>query len=154
VSSLDGVVALGPEYPSSGSAISGREPSDRFVMGLLRAFADAVLIGAGTLRATPNHRWTPEHLCPSAAAGFAALRETLGCAPDPELIVVTASGDLPLEHPALQKGAVIVTTAPRGAPARRAPCLRAARCSPPGRSRAWTSLRCWPRSTAADTPMC
>jgi hypothetical protein len=45
VASLDGVVALGPEYPSSGSAISGREPSDRFVMGLLRAFADAVLTG-------------------------------------------------------------------------------------------------------------
>jgi len=63
VASLDGVVALGPEYPSSGSAISGREPADRFVMGLLRAFADAVLIGAGTLRATPTHRWTPEHVC-------------------------------------------------------------------------------------------
>lgn len=29
VTSLDGVVALGPEYPSSGSAISGREPADR-----------------------------------------------------------------------------------------------------------------------------
>lgn len=111
VASLDGVVALGREYPSSGSAISGREPADRFVMGLLRAFADAVLIGAGTLRATPNHRWTPEHVCPRAAAGFAALRGTLGCAPAPELIVVTASGDLPLEHAALQKGAVIVTTA-------------------------------------------
>src|SRR5579864_8203755 len=46
VASLDGVVALGPEHPSSGSAISGGEPADRFVMGLLRAFADAVLIGA------------------------------------------------------------------------------------------------------------
>ncbi|MEH0580458.1 hypothetical protein QBA54_39845 [Streptomyces sp. B21-108] len=41
VASLDGVVALGPEYPSSGSTISGREPADRFVMGLLRACADA-----------------------------------------------------------------------------------------------------------------
>lgn len=28
VASLDGVTALGPEYPSSGSAISGREPAD------------------------------------------------------------------------------------------------------------------------------
>ena len=42
-----------PEYPSSGSAISGHDPADRFVMGLLRACADVVLIGAGTLRATP-----------------------------------------------------------------------------------------------------
>jgi hypothetical protein len=54
VASLDGVVALGPEYRSSGSAISQREPADRFVMGLLRALADAVLIGAGTLLRVPG----------------------------------------------------------------------------------------------------
>ena len=55
VASVDGVTALGSEYPSSGSAISGRDPADRFVMGLLRACADVVLIGAGTLRATSGH---------------------------------------------------------------------------------------------------
>ena len=59
---MDGVTALGPEYPSSGSAISGHDPADRFVMGLLRACADVVLIGAGTLRATPGHLWTPGHV--------------------------------------------------------------------------------------------
>jgi hypothetical protein len=42
VASVDGVVAL------------------RFVMGLLRACADAVLIGAGTLRGSPRTRWTAE----------------------------------------------------------------------------------------------
>lgn len=111
VASLDGVVALGPEYPSSGSAISGREPADRFVMGLLRACADAVLIGAGTLRATPGHRWTPAHVCPAAAADFADLRRSLRRAAKPELAVVTAAGDVPAEHPALQAGALIITTA-------------------------------------------
>ncbi|MGO4756694.1 hypothetical protein AB4212_50220, partial [Streptomyces sp. 2MCAF27] len=55
VASLDGVVALGPEYRHSGSTISGREPADRFTMGLLRACANAVVIGAGTLRASPHH---------------------------------------------------------------------------------------------------
>ena len=40
VESIDGVVALGAK-PSAGSAISGRNQADRFVMGLLRAFADA-----------------------------------------------------------------------------------------------------------------
>ncbi|WP_405467563.1 dihydrofolate reductase family protein [Streptomyces canus] len=111
VTSIDGVVALGPEYPSSGSAISGREPTDRFVMGLLRACADAVLIGAGTLRATPGHRWTPDHVCPQAAPAFAELRRNLRRAARPELVVVTASGDLPTEHPALQSGALVATTA-------------------------------------------
>ncbi|WP_128429459.1 RibD family protein [Streptomyces cyaneus] len=110
VTSLDGVVALGPEYPSSGSAISGREPADRFVMGLLRACADAVLIGAGTLRATPRHQWTPDHVCPQAAPDFAELRRSLRRPTQPQLVVVTASGDLPTQHPALQSGAVVATT--------------------------------------------
>ena len=111
VASLDGVVALGPEYPSSGSAISGREPADRFVMGLLRACADAVLVGAGTLRATPRHRWTPDHVYPLAAADFAALRRRMGRPGLPELVVVTGSGDVPTDHPALVAGALIATTA-------------------------------------------
>ncbi|MDX3866517.1 RibD family protein [Streptomyces scabiei] len=111
VTSLDGVVALGPEYPSSGSAISGREPADRFVMGLLRACADAVLIGAGTLRATPRHLWTPDHVCPQAAPDFDELRRSLKRATRPQLVVVTASGDVPTEHPALQSGALVATTA-------------------------------------------
>jgi riboflavin biosynthesis pyrimidine reductase len=111
VASVDGVTALGPEYPSSGSAISGHDPADRFVMGLLRACADVVLIGAGTLRATPRHRWTPAHVCPAAADGYAALRRSHGRRGDPELAVVTARGDLPAGHPALRAGALILTTA-------------------------------------------
>jgi riboflavin biosynthesis pyrimidine reductase len=110
VASLDGVTALGPEYPSSGSAISGGEPADRFVMALLRACADAVLIGAGTLRATPHHLWTPGHVWPETD-GFAALRHARGRPAEPELIVATARGDLPARHPALRAGAVIATTA-------------------------------------------
>ncbi|WP_431045605.1 dihydrofolate reductase family protein [Streptomyces sp. P1-3] len=110
VASLDGVVALGPEHPSSGSTISGREPADRFLMGLLRACADAVLIGAGTLRASPRHRWTPEHVYPPAAADYARLRLHRSRPAEPELVVVTASGALPAEHPALRAGALIATT--------------------------------------------
>lgn len=110
VASIDGVAALGPEHPSSGSAISGREPADRFLMGLLRACADAVLIGAGTLRATPTHHWTPEHVYRSASADFAALRRARKLPEQPELVVATASGDLPVQHPALEAGAVVATT--------------------------------------------
>src|SRR6266851_5158422 len=83
VASVDGVTALGPEYPSSGSVISGHDPAGRFLMGLLRACADIVLIGAGTLRATPGHRWTPRHIYPAAADGYAALRRSLRCATAP-----------------------------------------------------------------------
>ncbi|TME87430.1 MAG: hypothetical protein E6I43_03265, partial [Chloroflexi bacterium] len=51
VSSIDGIVALEAGTAPSGGIISGRNEADRFVMGLLRAFADAVLVGAGTVRA-------------------------------------------------------------------------------------------------------
>jgi riboflavin biosynthesis pyrimidine reductase len=111
VASLDGVTALGPEYRSSGSAISGHNPADRFVMGLLRACADVVLIGAGTLRATPGHLWTPQHACPPAAGGYAELRRSQGRPGDPQLAVVTAGGDIPAGHPALYAGALVLTTA-------------------------------------------
>ncbi|WP_051450772.1 RibD family protein [Actinospica robiniae] len=111
VSSLDGVVALGPEFPSSGSTISGHAPADRFTMGLLRACAHAVLVGAGTLRASADHRWVPEYVYPAAADAFSALRRARRLPAQPELVVVTARGNLPTDHPALQSGALIATTA-------------------------------------------
>ena len=50
------------EISASGSRISGHELADRFVMGGLRACAEVVLMGAGTLRATPGYRWTPGYV--------------------------------------------------------------------------------------------
>src|SRR5205807_1780211 len=110
VSSVDGVVSLGHEHPSSGGAISGGSLADRFVMGLLRACADAVLIGAGTLRGSPGHVWTPGHVYPPGADHFTELRHHhLGRSLDPVLCVVTASGDLDATHPGLRAGSVILT---------------------------------------------
>lgn len=113
VMSLDGVVSLG-SVVSAGSSISGRYQADRFLMALLRACADAVLLGAGTLRATPGHRWTPEHVFPALAAGFAELRASLGLAVRPRLVLFTASGKLDVLHPAVVEGATVITSA-RGA---------------------------------------
>ncbi len=110
VSSLDGVVALSAAEASSGPVISGHSQADRFVMGLLRACADAVLIGAGTLRADPRHFWTADHAYPGAAAEYAELRRRLGRSAQPRLVVVTSSGALAPRHPALQAGALILTT--------------------------------------------
>jgi riboflavin biosynthesis pyrimidine reductase len=112
VSSLDGVVAL-PSVDESPSVISGKSEADRFVMGLLRACADVVLVGAGTLRAEPDHRWTPEFVYPQANHDYTSLRAALGLPPEPGLAVLTSSGDLDPETPAL-RGATVFTT-PRGA---------------------------------------
>jgi len=109
VSTVDGVVAI-PSLVQSSRLISGDSESDRFVMGLLRACADVVLIGSGTLRGSPRSRWTPERVYPAAAAAFAELRRRLGRPPEPELAVLTASGTIDPAHPAVVAGAVVLTT--------------------------------------------
>jgi riboflavin biosynthesis pyrimidine reductase len=109
VSSLDGVVALEGKNNSS-QMISRESEADRFVMGLLRACADAVLIGAGTLRSAPDSLWTPAYIYPDAAGEFAELRKGLGRANVPRLVVLTAGGELDPHHPALEAGALVLTT--------------------------------------------
>jgi riboflavin biosynthesis pyrimidine reductase len=79
-------------------------------MALLRACADAVLIGAGTLRGTPGHRWTAEHVFPDLAASFARLRKKLGRTPEPRLVLLTGTGDIDMSHPAISAGATVLTT--------------------------------------------
>jgi riboflavin biosynthesis pyrimidine reductase len=109
VSSLDGVVALEGEEDSS-QMISRRSEADRFVMALLRALADAVLIGAGTLRAAPDSLWTSTYIYPEAAVEFADLRRHLGRSDSPRLVLLTARGEVDPHHPALEAGALVLTT--------------------------------------------
>jgi riboflavin biosynthesis pyrimidine reductase len=108
VTSVDGVAALGGVAMSS-AAISGGAPADRFVMALLRGAADAVVVGAGTLR-EHGGPWTAERAFPPDADRFREVRAAIGAAPSPTLVVVTATGELPADHPALPD-AVVVTTA-------------------------------------------
>lgn len=109
VETLDGVVAI-PDVPNSPRLIGGSRASDRFVMGLLRAFADVVLIGSGTLAASPTGRWTAPGVYPPAAEAFAELRRRLGRPPAPEIAVLTATGSVDPQHGAVEAGALIVTT--------------------------------------------
>lgn len=105
VSSLDGVVALEGTAGGGPAAISLHSEPDRFVMAVLRVVADAVLVGAGTVRDAWNHHWTPAHIYPEAAPLFAALER-----PDPELVIVTLRGDVDPAQPALDDRVLIVTT--------------------------------------------
>lgn len=111
VASLDGIVAL-PGDTESGQIISGKNPADRFVMGMLRAVADAVLIGAGTFRKSGGHEWSAERIYPAARAHYAELRQRLGLAPRPRLALLSASGDLDTNEPALRDAWIFTT--PRG----------------------------------------
>ncbi len=111
VTSLDGVVAVDDEPPS---VVSGKSEADRFVMGLLRACAEVVIVGAGTLRAEPDHLWTAEHIYPDLSAAFAELRSSLGLPSVPRLVLLTESGEIdPGGRAFEQQGAVVVTVSPR-----------------------------------------
>jgi riboflavin biosynthesis pyrimidine reductase len=97
VATLDGVVTLGIPGKAGGREISGDNPHDRFVMGLLRALADVVVVGGGTFRVSSSRRWTAEAAYPPLAAEFATLRRDLGKPPFPLNVVATERGDLDLE---------------------------------------------------------
>jgi riboflavin biosynthesis pyrimidine reductase len=109
VASVDGVVAIPGELQSSHLIAAGSE-GDRFVMGLLRACADAVLIGAGTLHGSPRTRWTAEHAFAPAAQLYAELRRSRGRPPQPTLAVLSGSGRIDRRHPGLAERTLVLTS--------------------------------------------
>jgi riboflavin biosynthesis pyrimidine reductase len=110
VETIDGVVAI-PDLEKSNALVADESDDDRFVMGLLRACADVVLVGAGTLLASPKGTWRPEKVYPRAADGFAALREEWGMAERPAVAVVSTGASLDPNHPVLQDGVLLTTAA-------------------------------------------
>jgi riboflavin biosynthesis pyrimidine reductase len=117
VTTVDGVVALGSGELTGGGLISGFHEPDRFVMGLLRAVADVVVIGAGTVRGSTSQRWIARHVQPGLAIPLADWRRSMGLAPHPTTVVVSRSGELPVRHPGLNDPTVpvVVATTPSGA---------------------------------------
>lgn len=99
VSTIDGVVSYQSPGQSTGAEISGRNQADRFVMGLLRASADAIVVGAGTFRdAGPRALWAPEFIYPAAKDLFRRLREKVLKKPtNPLLVIVSRSGRVNLD---------------------------------------------------------
>jgi riboflavin biosynthesis pyrimidine reductase len=144
---LDGVVSLQVPGRSGGGEISGNDRHDRLLMGILRAVADAVIVGAGTLRAVPHHLWTAQHVYPSMSSEFAHLRERLRKPRAPLNVVVTAGGRLDLRLPVFSSGEVqvlIVTTAAgarRLSRARALPSVQVVAAQPTGPLTAGSVLR-------------
>jgi len=116
VSTLDGVVSLNVPGQSGGGPISGEFQQDRMVMGLLRAVADAVVVGAGTFRAARNHVWTPDYVWPQLADAYTALRSELGKVGPPLNVIVTASGRIDFSRRVFHSDEVpvLIITTPEG----------------------------------------
>jgi riboflavin biosynthesis pyrimidine reductase len=88
-------------------------------MGLLRASADAVMVGAGTLHdASAKSLWTPEYTYPDAKRLYAEFRVNALHKPEyPLLAIVSGSGQLELDraifHTPAMRTVVITTSAGR-----------------------------------------
>jgi riboflavin biosynthesis pyrimidine reductase len=105
VQTVDGVVAI-PELEKSNALVADDSAADKFVMGLLRAAADVILIGSGTMLASPKGMWRPAGVYPPTADAFAELGE-------PAVAVVSSGASLDPNHPVLQRAVLLTTT--RGA---------------------------------------
>src|ERR1019366_5363968 len=117
VTTLDGVVSLRMRGHANGGDISGFNAQDRMVMGLVRAIADVVIVGSGTLAADPQQVWTPTAICPELALEYGQLRKALGKLGPPLNVVISGSGSLDLRLPVFSSGQVqvMIITTRRGA---------------------------------------
>lgn len=113
VSTIDGVVTLATPGHESGKDISGGNPHDSALMGILRASADVVVITAGSLWVSGQHLWTGDDIYPALSSAYEELREKRGKRQPAAHIVVTATGAINLSLPVFISGKVqvlIITT--------------------------------------------
>src|SRR5215469_3365164 len=118
VCTLDGVVSFKVKGHSGGKAISGSDSADRFIMGLLRASVDAVMVGARTVHdVSPEGLWIPEYTYPDARDLYTDYRLSVLHKPKyPLVVVVSASGKLELGRAVFRTPEVriVVITTPAG----------------------------------------
>jgi 2,5-diamino-6-(ribosylamino)-4(3H)-pyrimidinone 5'-phosphate reductase len=102
VASVDGRATL------NGSAVGIGSPADKRLMRELRAEADVVLHGAGTVRADPLSARVPPDLVPQRLAA--------GLTEQPLGAIITRSGNLPSRHPYYESATVIYSASDRPIP--------------------------------------
>ena len=118
VSTADGVVSFEIAGKSGGGDISGFDEGDRFIMGLLRASADAVMMGSGTLQQTAaDQLFTADRVYPAAREWYARYRlESLKKTTPPLHVVISGSGRLDLTRAIFRTPGIrtLIVTTPAG----------------------------------------
>ena len=115
VASRDGRVSFREPGNMGGGAVSKFDRRDQWLMGLLRARADAILVGDATVRAEPDHVWTAEYIFPADAPSFRALRQAERRARRPIPVILSQEGEVPIDAASLASGEAIISTTSTGA---------------------------------------
>lgn len=99
-STLDGVVSFDIPGQAGGGPISGANAGDHFIMGLLRASADVVLVGGGTVNAVSHsHLWIAEYIYPKMAELYGNYRQSvLAKSRCPLIAIVSGTGRIDLSR--------------------------------------------------------
>lgn len=108
VQTLDGAVRLSHDEPDS-VAVARHSMHDWLLLGILRALASTIVIGAEPLRVGRGAQ-TAERAVPGLADELGALRAAVGLG-ELHHVVVTGSGDLPTEATIWTSPTTVVTTA-------------------------------------------
>jgi riboflavin biosynthesis pyrimidine reductase len=114
--SRDGRISFSEPGHAGGGDVTDFNLPDQWLMGLIRARADVVLIGDTTLRAELHWLGFPEFMFPSDADAFRALRRSEKRSENALHVILTLHGDLPPEAAIFQRSDlhVVVATTSNG----------------------------------------
>lgn len=115
--SRDGRISYNVKGQEAAAFVTKADPHDRWLMGLLRMRADAVMIGDNTIRMEPDYNPTPEFIYPPEAEAFKAQRVADGLNPVPMVVIVSLHGALPAHAHCLHNKAqhIVLATTTKGA---------------------------------------
>lgn len=115
VQSRDGRISFGIPGQSGGGEVSDFNFHDQWLMGLLRARADAVIVGDVTLKIEPDHIWTHQYICPTETA-FDDLRSSFGLAINPLQTFLSLEGEFDPSLPVFARSdlQIVIFTTARG----------------------------------------
>lgn len=123
--SRDGRISYNEPNMEEAHHVTKAAPHDRWLMGLLRMRAEALMIGDTTLRLEKYHfattqevcPWTAQFIWPPDADAFTAYRQAHGMARNPLLIILSMDGNVSLDHPCFrgEDRPIVFATTKRGA---------------------------------------
>lgn len=100
--SRDGRISYAEAGIATGGDVTGFNVHDRWLMGLLRARADAILMGDVTVNMEPEYVYCAETISPDDAPAFTALRQAEGRKPLPLVVILSLTGAIDWSKPCFQ----------------------------------------------------